>query len=91
MEATPPTSTEGQSNEKPSQTVVELVANLEGTNPVELNPPLYSAVDPETLDALFHSSRNNESQTPNYVCFTYLGHEIRVSDDGEVSLIEAKD
>jgi hypothetical protein len=72
--------------EKPSELVVHLIADLEGVDPVELSPPLYSALDPDALDALFDPV-TAESPTTGQVCFEYCGYEIRVDSAGEVTIL----
>lgn len=89
MEAATTASYGPQSQEKPSQTIVKLIADLEGTPPTELSPPLYSAIDPEALDSLFHPPTTTESQTRGHVCFSYLGYEIRVEETGEIEITDA--
>jgi hypothetical protein len=73
--------------ERPSQVIIDLIADLEGVDPVDLSPPLYSVVDPDALDALFHSSNDNSAQTPGHVYFEYCGYEIRVQSDNEVAIL----
>lgn len=80
------TSSDEQSHEAPSQAIVTLIADLEGTAPTELQPPLYSVVDPEALDSLFDSSATDESRTPSYTCFRYRGYEIRVEAGGDITI-----
>ncbi|MCU4971408.1 hypothetical protein OB955_01460 [Halobacteria archaeon AArc-m2/3/4] len=70
--------------EKPSLTVIDRVAELEGEDPVDLTPPLYDAIDPEALDSLFQSSRFERAETVETVQFTYLGYDVRVQSGGEV-------
>lgn len=73
--------------EKPSELIVDLIADLEGVDPVELSSPLYSVIDPDALDALFQSSNGNSTETPGYVQFEYYGYEIRVQSDNEVAIL----
>lgn len=62
--------------------VVQEVADHEGVDPMDLEPPLYSAVDTDALDALFRRSDREAGGRP-VVEFTYRGHAVRV-DGGEV-------
>jgi hypothetical protein len=51
--------------------VVEAVATVRGVDPVDLDVPLFEAVDPDALDTLF------ESDVPDLqVTFRYHGHDI---------------
>lgn len=86
MDEATTTSCSKESPEKPSQTIVTLIADLKGTSPTDLTPPLYSAVDPEALDSLFHSSATNDTVTPGHVCFQYCGYEIRVESSDEITI-----
>ena len=67
-----------------SQLVVETVAESEGVDPLELEVPLYEAVDPDALDALFRANDGVEG----VIEFTYYGYEVSVTSSGHVSLDE---
>lgn len=82
------TVTDGDSTAKPSFAVVSRVADLEGTSPAELTPPLYSAVDPEALDSLL-TSATGTSGFEGQVSFTYCGYEVCAGSDGEITITEA--
>lgn len=70
----------------PSEAVVETVANLEGREPLGLEPPLYRVIDPDALDALFDSSAGDPSQSKTRVAFDYLGYRVVVEDDATVRI-----
>lgn len=72
-----------------SQSVVEVIADLEGTRPTELRPTLHSVIDPEALDALVHSMTPPESGSAGLVSFIYCGYEVSVHADGEIAVTEA--
>jgi hypothetical protein len=59
------------------------VADHEGVDPTELTPPLAEVVDPDALDRLLGSANPREDVT---VEFTYRGHDVVVSADGEVTV-----
>ena len=65
--------------------VVEVVAEREGIDPLEVSPPLHDAIDPAALDALFEPTRSGRRDT-GIVSFTYRGHRVRVGSDGRVTL-----
>lgn len=65
-----------------SQVVVEAVASAEGVDPLDLEVPLYDAVDPDALDALFRSGATVDGR----VEFEYHGYEVTVTGDGHVTL-----
>lgn len=64
-----------------STRILESVAEARGCSPLDLERPLYDAVDPDALDALF----SGESRFGT-VQFTYLGYRVTASSDGEVSV-----
>lgn len=69
----------------PSYRVVEAVAQKEGVSPSELSPPLFSAVDPEALDALVQ--RNADSNTSQVkVVFTFLDYVVEIRNGPTVSI-----
>lgn len=63
------------------QEVVELVAEAEGADPVELTPSLFEVVDPAALESLFA-----DKQALGKVIFNYKSHEVSVFPDGYVSV-----
>lgn len=70
----------------PSEKVVEAVADLEGREPLRLEPPLFRVIDPDALDALYESAED-DSLTPNpRVTFEYLGYRVIVDTDAEVTV-----
>ncbi|AGB33484.1 hypothetical protein C488_18050 [Natrinema pellirubrum DSM 15624] len=48
--------------------------------------PLYTAVDPDALDALFGSDGFGTAGTPDRVTFTYHGYEITITGDRRIGL-----
>lgn len=71
-----------------SERVVSAVADVTGTDPVELEP-LYTAVDSDALDALFEHSPAGVDRTPARLEFTYSGCTVEVIGDGRVRVSEA--
>lgn len=69
----------------PSQAVVERVADAENVDPLALDVPLYDAVDPDALDALFGPT-DGAPRTTGRVTFVYYGHTVVVASDGTVTL-----
>jgi len=75
----------------PSYQVVEAVAQREGVSPGELSPPLFSVVDPESLDALAQRSEDANG-TSIEIAFTYLDYVVRVRASPTVSVsVETRD
>ena len=79
---------EAVSTTNPSQAIIERIADLEGICPTELTPPLYSAVDPDALDALVSSPAGESSVS---VRFTYKEYDIRITSGGSVSIDQPED
>lgn len=73
--------------ESVSGAVVEAVAEAEGTDPLELTPPLYDAVDSDALDRLFADASTDGRME---VAFAYRGYDVSVRGDGSVS-VEKRD
>ena len=66
-----------------SSAVVEAVASAEGVEPFDLSEPLYDAINPDALDALF---AGNDGR----VTFEYHGYRVTAHASGEVD-VEAVD
>ena len=78
------TTVNNSASERPlSEKVVDTVAEHEGVDPVDLDPRLYQAVDPDALDQLFSSSRRSDDLE---VAFMYSGYEVVARSDGELSI-----
>jgi len=65
-----------------SALVVDAVAAREGVDPLELEVPLYSAIDADSLDRVM------DTDAPVEVTFAYYGYEVTVAADGSVTLTE---
>lgn len=72
-----------------SQRVISAVAELTGTDPVALEP-LYDAVDPDALDALFATGQGRSQRASRRVEFSYNGCDVEVSADGAVRATRAE-
>lgn len=66
----------------PSETVVRTVAAVTGTSPTAL-PPLYHAIDPDALDAIFSSPRGAGGRVGR-TTFQYAGCAVTVASDDDV-------
>ncbi len=71
---------------RPSLEVISTVAEREDCPPAELRPPLYSVVDPETLDRLCGSPGGGQHGLDGSMSFTYCGYDVTVASDGTVSV-----
>lgn len=67
--------------------IIDLISDLEGVDPVELSPPLYSVIDPKALDTLFRSASGDTPHPSGHIQFEYCGYEIRVQSDGEITIL----
>lgn len=76
-------------SERFSTAVVEAVAERVGAEPASLDPPLYGAVDPDALDELLASFRDEGCD--GSVSFRYRGFEVTVHGDGNVVLDGSSD
>lgn len=75
-----------------SQRVIATVADETDTDPTELEP-LYHAIDPDCLDALFQpSSQTSDPTAPPRVrlVFRYADRQVRVAADGSIDLFPAE-
>lgn len=63
----------------PSKRVIRAVAQEEGIDIAEIEPPLYDAIDPDALDSLFRD-------TTGELTFTYMDYTIQVTSSGTVSI-----
>ena len=84
-----PNPTQSTEIERFSTAVVEAVAEKAGVDPVDLDPPLYRAIDPDALDELLSSL--GTGTTNGSVSFSYLDFEITVHGDGTVHLEDGDD
>jgi hypothetical protein len=65
----------------PSMDVVRAVADREGVAAVDLEPPLYSVVDTDALDAIVGDPGGKDIA----VSFTYAGYAVQIAD-GDIRL-----
>lgn len=75
-------------SDSPSTVVVTAVAEVTGTDPVEM-PPLYEVVDPDALDSLLAREGHSTNGTMTCVTFTYQGCEIAITTSGDVSISDS--
>ncbi|MFC4437395.1 MULTISPECIES: HalOD1 output domain-containing protein [Natrialbaceae] len=75
-----------------SYEVITAVAEREGVEPTEIEPPkydaLYEVVNPEALDSLFAPRENGAHRATGHVEFDYCGYHIVVTSDGEVEVTD---
>ncbi len=74
------------SPERPSLRVLKRVAEADGIDPVNLEPPLHDVVDTGALDRLFESICRDGSTRCGSISFRYREHDVTVHADGRVVL-----
>lgn len=75
-----------EQNEPASSTVIRAIADYHGIDPIDLDQPLYDAIDPEALDALVNNATRNPAPSEFSIQFTYYGCMVDVSNDGSVEI-----
>ncbi|SFC44905.1 hypothetical protein SAMN05444422_108193 [Halobiforma haloterrestris] len=73
--------------ETPATQIVEIVAELEGADPMNVSP-IYNCVDSLIAD-LFSSPPPEEADAT--VTFSYLGYRIRVEQDGTTTVFQGSE
>ncbi len=77
-------------DERVTQTVLRAVADAKGVDPVDLDVPLNTVVDPDALDALLRSRPGERQHSASRVQFTYSGYEVSVHGTGRVAVSDVK-
>jgi hypothetical protein len=79
----------------PTVAVIEAVAEAEGVRPEEVCPPayesLYSAIDPNALDALFAPHVDGTPRSTGTISFRFAGYRVVVDHHGTVTLEPGSD
>ncbi|TMT86500.1 hypothetical protein E2L06_07755 [Haloterrigena sp. H1] len=65
--------------------VIEAVAEADDVDPTSMTPPLADVVDPDALNELIDHGSDDADRTFE-VRFSYRGHEVVVTDDGDVEV-----
>ncbi|MGA9401218.1 HalOD1 output domain-containing protein [Haladaptatus sp.] len=73
----------------PSTAVAETVARAAGSEPNEIEP-LYTHIDPESLDALVSSRKKSRCETTNSISFSYDKYDVTVRSSGEVAVRDGR-
>lgn len=72
--------------------VISAIAEREGVDPVEIEPPeyeaLYEVCNPEALDSLFAPRENGTPRTRGRVSFVFCGYDVVVTSDGTVEVTD---
>ncbi|SEH10947.1 hypothetical protein SAMN04487967_0125 [Natronorubrum sediminis] len=72
--------------------VIAAVAEREGVDPMDIEPPeyeaLYEAINPEALDAIFTPRTDGTPRAAGRVEFPFCGYYVTVTSDGDVDVRE---
>ncbi|WP_121742873.1 HalOD1 output domain-containing protein [Natronorubrum halophilum] len=78
--------------ESVSFAVIAAIADREGVDPMEIEPPeyeaLYDVINPEALDALFAPREDGSKRASGRVEFPFCGYQVVVNSTGEVDVLE---
>ena len=72
-----------------SEKIVTSVAETEGIDAADLHDPLYTAVNPDALEALF--ARPASENGVKHVTFQYHGYEITIDADRTISIASVEE
>lgn len=67
--------------------VVREVAEREGVDPIELTPPLNTAVDTDALESMFSDSVSGKRREGIRIEFDYCGYDIVVEGENTVRIL----
>lgn len=67
-------------NQQPSLTVIETVADLDDTDPLDL-VPLATVIDPDALNRLVEQSTRSAASDPT-ISFVYCGYKLQLTPEG---------
>lgn len=83
---------ETRRNRSLSFEIINAVAEREGVDPTEIEPPeyeaLYDVLNPEALDALFSPREDGTPRSNGTVEFQFCGYDVVVTGDGDVDVRE---
>jgi hypothetical protein len=77
-------SVEPKTRGEPTQRIVEVVAEREGVDAVDLDPPLFEVLDGDLLNSLLESNANSGQGASLELSFEYQGYDVHVSAGGSV-------
>lgn len=72
-----------------TEVIVQQIADLEGVEPLDLETPLYDAVDPEAVESLLTDATTGERREHIRVKFQYYGYDIIVDGEGEIAILNS--
>ena len=69
-----------------SERVIEAIAEQEGVDPLDLEVPLFEAIDPDILETFDRMADEDRTASALRVGFTYYGYDVLVWADGDVDV-----
>ena len=70
--------------------VIAAIAEREGVDPMDIEPPtydaLYDVINPEALDSLFAPREDGTPRAAGRVEFPFCGYQVVVTSDGTVEV-----
>ena len=91
MDETIASRTPATEEESLSIAVVEAIAERAAAEPLDLDQPLYDAIDPEALENLFPVDAEGRPMTEGHVTFSYGEYTVRVESDRRVRVFGPED
>lgn len=85
MQAPQATRSQDENEQAISRTIVETIAQAEGTAPTELDTRLYDVIEPEALNELFQDQEDGPV-TDGFVSFTFHGYTVTVHSDSSIEI-----
>lgn len=74
---------DGYADQRISFRVIEAVAEVKGEDSMEMRPPLFEAINPEALDAVFQSGSIS-------ISFEWDGYTIEIDGSGSIAVQETE-
>lgn len=69
-----------------SERVIETIADHEGVDPLDLEVPLFEAIDPDILETFDRTDDDDRIASSLRVGFTYYGYDVLVWADGTIDV-----
>lgn len=69
-----------------SERVIDAVAEQEGVDPLDLEVPLFEAIDPDILETFDRTTDEDRAASSLRVGFTYYGYDVLVWADGSIDV-----
>ncbi|WP_049920117.1 HalOD1 output domain-containing protein [Halobiforma nitratireducens] len=87
-------SVEGDDAQPLSFEVIAAIAEREGVDPTDIEPPeydaLYDVVNPEALDSLFAPREDGTPRGQGQIEFRFCGYDVVVTSEGDVDVTETE-